>query len=325
MKKIASTVTDTATDNITMPYTHANTKPNKLLTGFISVRAPELKHVHKSLQGTTSVTEVTNKFGRPDGNGELKTDHVEETLRFLNTVDLVESPTGDIRDTVELINKRHFDKDLPFETRLLYHCNQQDGRQHHFAAVYNSLLTEKSRTVDAERNKIRTILKRETDYEFSWTDEKIDMWITLSEQLGLVSEIYDGIVLSPCRALMHDALLLAPATSGENPGYDRGAIENGEFRQALDWIENNLFSISSDWKGTPRLHPAIADVLRNMEEDGVLSLSAPGDAQNEVKLPPADLKNDVRGNRRSVTNYSVETRPSETAYEYPLNQLLTQQ
>jgi len=308
-----------------MTYTHANTRPNKLLTGFISVRAPELKHIHRSLQGATSVAEVTNKFGRPTGSGEIKTDHVEETLRFLNVVDLVESPTGDVRDTVEPINERYFDEELAFEARLLYHCNQQDGRQQHFAEVYSSLLTEKSRTVDAERNAIRTILKRETDYDFSWTDEKIDMWVTLTEQLGLVSETADGLVLSPCRALMHDALLLAPAASGEDPVYVDGSVENGEFRQALDWIENNLFSVSSDWKGTPRLHPAIGDVLRNMEEDGVLSLSAPGDAQNEVKLPPSDLDNDVRGNRRSVTNYSIETRPSETAYEYPLNQLLTQQ
>jgi hypothetical protein len=308
-----------------MTYTHADTKPNKLLTGFISVRAPELKHIHRSLQVVTSVAEVTNKFGRPTESGGIKTDHVEETIRFLNVVDLVESPTGDVRDTVEPINERHFDEELAFEARLLYHCNQQDGRQQHFVEVYSSLLTEKSRTVDAERNAIRTILKRETDYDFSWTDEKIDMWVTLTEQLGLVSETDDGLVLSPCRALMHDALLLAPAASGEDPVYVGGSVENGEFRQALDWIENNLFSISSDWKGTPRLHPAIADVLRNMEEDGVLSLSAPGDAQNEVKLPPADLENDVRGNRRSATNYSIETRPSETAYEYPLNQLLTQQ
>lgn len=308
-----------------MTYTHADTKPNKLLTGFISVRAPELKHIHRLLQGVTSLAGVTNKFGRPTGSGETKTDHVEETLRFLNVVDLVESPTGDVRDTVEPINERHFDEELAFEARLLYHCNQQDGRQQHFTEVYTSLLTEKSRTVDAERSAIRTILKRETDYDFSWTDKKIDMWVTMTEQLGLVSETEDRLVLSPYRALMHDALLLAPSASGEDPAYDDGSVENGEFRQALDWIENNLFSVSSDWKGTPRLHPAIADVLRNMEEDEVLSLSAPGDAQNEVKLPPSDLKDDVPGNRQSVTNYSIETRPNETAYEYPLNQLLTQQ
>jgi hypothetical protein len=305
-------------------YTPATNKPDKLLTGFISVRAPELKHIYSSLQGTTSVSEVTSKFGRPTGSGELKTDHVEESLRFLNAVDLVESPTGDIRDTVEPINKRHFE-DLPFEARLLYHCNQQDGRQSHFADVHRALLSEGSRTVNASRDDLRTILKRETNYDFSWTDEKIDMWVTLCEQIGLLSETVDGLVLSPCRALLYDALILAPTSSGEDADYDDETTENGEFRRAVNWVNDNLFTVYKARTGTPRLHPAIADVFRNMEEDEVLSLSAPGDAQNQVEVPPADLDDDVRGNRRSVTHVSIKSRSTETAYQYPLNQLLTHQ
>jgi len=70
---------------------------------------------------------------------------------------------------------------LAFEARLLYHCNQQDGRQMHFADVYSALLAEESRTVSASDDDLRTILKRETDYNFSWTDEKIGMWVTLCE------------------------------------------------------------------------------------------------------------------------------------------------
>jgi hypothetical protein len=62
-----------------------------------------------------------------------------------------------------------------------------------------------------------------------------------------------------------------------------------------------------------------------MEDDKVLSLSAPGDAKNEVKLPPANLGEDNRGNRRSITHVSVRPRPHETAYQYPLNQPLTHQ
>lgn len=305
-------------------YTPANKKPDKLLTGFISVRVPELKHIYASLQGSTSVSEVTSKFGRPTAAGELKADHVEDSLRFLNAIDLVESPTGDIKDTVEAINERRFEE-LAFEARLLYHCNQQDGRQAHFAAVHRALLSEGSRTVNAGRDNLRTVLKRETDYDFSWTDEKIDMWVTLCEQLGLVSETDDGLVLSPCRVLMHDALILAPTSSGEDPDYDDDPVENGGFRRALNWINDNLFTVYEERTGTPRVHPAIADVLRNMEEDEVLSLSAPGDAQNEVEIPPSDLNDDVRGNRRSVTHISIRSRPSETAYQYPLDQLLTHQ
>lgn len=303
-------------------YTPANTKPDKLLTGFISVRAPELKHLYGAIQGATSVDELTNKFGRPTEDG-LETDHVEETVRFLNTVDLVESPSGDIRNTVERINEHQF-KGLPFEPRLLYHCNQQKGRQTHFAAIYPALLTEGDRTVSAKRDDLRTILKRKTDYEFAWKDEKIDMWLTLCEQLGLVTETEDSIVLSPCRALFHDALILSPTDTDKEPNYDDVEVKNGEFRRALDWINDNLFAVYEERAGTSRVHPAIADVLRNMEDDGVISLSSPGDSQNAVEIPPEDLDDDVRGKRRDATRVSIHSRPDKTAYQYPLTQPLTQ-
>lgn len=302
-------------------YTPAANKPDKLLTGYISVRAPELKHIYASLLGATSASEVTNRFGRPTASG-LETEHIEDTLRFLNTVDLVDSPSGDVRETVEPVNDSRFDG-LAFEARLLYHLNQQGGRQAHFADVYRALLREGTRTLDADAGSLRTILKRETDYDFSWTDEKIRMWVTLCEQLGLITEADDDLVLSPCRALVYDALVLAPMDENERPLYDDNTVEDGEFRRALNWIHDNLFAVFEERAGTPRVHPAITDVLRNMEADEVISLTTPGDAGNEVVLPPTDLTQDVRGNRRHVTRISVSERLDETSYEYPLNQSIT--
>ena len=212
-------------------YTPANSKPDKLLTGFISVRAPELKHVYRSIQEPTSVSEVTGKFGRPTARGS-KTDHIEDTIRFLNAVDLVESPSGDIRGTVERVNEDLFEE-LSFEARFLYHCNQQSDRQRHFADVHRALMEEGVRTISASRDDIRTVLKRETDYDFSWTDPKINMWLRLCEQLGLISETDDGIVLSPCLALLYDALVLAPPGAGVVPSHD-ATVDTGEFRRILD-------------------------------------------------------------------------------------------
>jgi len=195
----------------------------------------------------------------------------------------------------------------------------------HFADVYSALLAEESRTVSASDDDLRTILKRETDYNFSWTDEKkIGMWVTLCEQLGLITETDDDLILSPCRALLHDALVLAPISSEEDPEYDDIEVENGELRRALDWINDNLFAVYEERAGTLRVHPAIADVLRNMEDDGVISLSSPGDSQNPVKIPPENLADDICGNRRDATRLSIYSRPDETAYEYPLTQFLTQ-
>lgn len=307
---------------MTVTYTPADSKPEKLLTGFISVRAPELKHVYRAIQSATSVDELINKFGRPTDDGP-ESDHIQDTVRFLNAVDLVESPSGDIKSTVDRINGGLFD-DLAFEARLLYHCNQQGGRQMHFVDIYRALLAEKSRTVSASPDDLRTILKRDTDYNFSWTKEKIGMWVTLCKQLGLITEMSDDLLLSPCRALVHDALVLAPMSSNEDPEYDTIEAQNGEFRRALDWINDNLFAVYEERAGTPCVHPAIADVLRNMEEDEVISLSSPGDAKNPVKIPPENLADDVRGNRRDATRLSLSPRPDETAYEYPLTQFLTQ-
>lgn len=303
-------------------YTPAADKPDKLLTGYISVRAPELKHVYESLLRGSSASDVTKRFGRPKETGDLEKEHVDNTHRFLNAVDLVDSPSGDVRETVEPINNSQFDG-LPFEPRLLYHLNQQSGRQAHFTEVYHALLSEGARTVEADAGSLRTILKRETDYDFSWTDEKIGMWVTLSEQLGLITETDDDIVLSPCRALVYDALVLAPMDEDEEPSYVDQTVEDGGFRHALSWINDNLFAIFEERTGTPRVHPVVTDVLRNMEDDDAISLTKPGDAENQVVLPPGDLTQDVRGNRRRVTRISVSERPDETAYEYPLNQLLT--
>jgi hypothetical protein len=150
------------------------------------------------------------------------------------------------------------------------------------------------------------------------------MWVTLCEQLGLVTETDDGLVLSPCRALMHDALVLAPTSEGETAEYG-GEVEDGEIRQLLDWIADNLFAVYTNRTGSPRVHPAIADVLRNMAEDSVITLSSPGDAQNEVKLPPEDLNEDSRGSRQAVTYLSIQNTPDETAYQYPLDQFITHQ
>jgi hypothetical protein len=311
-------------------YKSANDKPDKLLTGFISVRVPELKQIYSSIQGTTSTSEIIKKFALPAPGG-FNEDQVKECLRFMNAIDLIESPTGDILDTVEKINDRHLG-DIPFEIRLLYHCNKQEGKQSHFSDIYYASLIEGDKVIvpdpdtpDSSRDELRAILKRETDYNFSWTDEKIDMWIAICEQIGLVTETDDGIVLSPCRALLHDALALAPVDSNDTPGYGNKTFEDGEAESILHWINENLFTVYEDNVGSRRVHPAISDVLRNMSEDEVISLSAPGDAQNEVTLPPKDLTEDKRGNRMKITNISVRSKPSEPAYEYPLNQLLTQQ
>jgi len=81
------------------------------------------------------------------------------------------------------------------------------------------------------------------------------MWVTLTEQLGLITETEDGLVLSPCRALMYDVLALAPTTSSEDPDYDDLTVDGGEVQQMLNWVNDNLFTIYEARTGTPKIHP----------------------------------------------------------------------
>jgi len=89
----------------------------------------------------------------------------------LNAVDLVESPTGDVLDTVERINDRHFEDCLSRRACCITATSRAVVRV--ISQIFTrALLSEGSRIVNAGRDNIRTILKRETDYDFSWTNEK---------------------------------------------------------------------------------------------------------------------------------------------------------
>jgi hypothetical protein len=139
------------------------------------------------------------------------------------------------------------------------------------------------------------------------------MWRALSTQLGLISETETrGVIPSPCRRLLYDLLDLHEQQE-----------ETTDLYSALSWIEENFFDVFETTTGTPRMHPAVSDVLQNMEFEGVFEIRALSDAKNEVILPESVHTQ----TSRLVSVYDLEAMPDSPAYQYPLTrfeQVITQ-
>lgn len=288
-------------------YVENPSKPEKILTGYGTVRSAELKVIYEAIGEMTPVQEIEHWFGRPKA-GSYETDHIEDCLRFLRTLDMIER-TG--HDVLNPINDSLFDGfDLPFESRLLYHIRRQSNKQYHLAAVHDVAVREIAK--DRSRHGIRrvgvdelvTAVKRATEYDLTWRAEKIEMWANLLGPIGALSftSEFDEILLSPSRALLHGLLCLHQAHR-----------ENGEsLLAALVWIDTEFFPVFGRVEGDPAVHVGVADVLENMIGDGVLALQGMSDRTEVVELPM------TIDDTRTPADYEIDPAPVRPAYWYPL-------
>lgn len=276
-------------------YRFAVNKPDRVLINHNTVRPAELKAVYESLTGDRTVQDIVSDFAQE------KKDNVENCINFLHAVDLLERSRED--RAVSLLN-RDILPDLAFEPRLLYHLRQQRYPKDHLTRIQNVALETDDRSVTLDV--LLPQVKGELDhYDFTWNDTKLRMWRALSTQLGLVSETETrGVILSPCRRLLYDILELYEQQRNDTDLYS-----------ALIWIEN-FFNVFETTTGSPRVHPAVSDVLQNMESEDVLEFRSMSDARSEVTLPES-----VHTQRsRSVSVYEIKSMPESPAYQYPLTQ-----
>lgn len=277
-------------------YRYAVNKPDRVLINYNTVRAAELKAIYESIVNDRTVQNVVSDFAHE------KEDNVRDSIDFLHAVDLLERG-GDDR-VVSPLNRDIF-PDLAFEARLLYHLRQQPHPLDHLTRIQNVALktADRSVTLDVLLPPVKGDLDR---YDFAWNETKLRMWRALSTQLGLVSETDTrGVILSPCRRLLYDLLDL----------YERQE-DTIDLYRALSWVEENFFDVFETTTGSPRVHPAISDVLQNMESEGVLEFRGMSDAKAEVTLPES-----VHTQRsRAVNVYDLATLPDSPAYQYPLAQ-----
>lgn len=277
-------------------YQNATSKPERILINYNTVRAAELKAISDSIVSDRKVQSIVSDFGRKSE------ENVQDCIDFLHAIDLLDRG-GDDR-VVSPFNRGIY-PDLSFEARVLYHLRQQPYPRNHLSRIQNTALNaaERSISLDVLLPEVKSNL---AEYDFSWNETKLRMWRSLSTQLGLVSQTDTrGVILSPCRRLLYDLLELYEREEDSNDIYD-----------ALSWIETNFFDVFETETGTPRVHPAISDVIQNMESEEVLSLRGMSDATNSVTLPES-VHNQTS---RSVNVYDLNSRPDSPAYQYPLAQ-----
>lgn len=287
-------------------YEYNSTKPEKILTGYGTVRGAELKRIYQHILESIPRSEINTKFARPRGQ-ELETDHIDNCIRFLRTLDMVVEEN----DVVAPLNQRLFeDFEVSFEPRILYHIKQQTEKQSHLAAIHEIAIREISSGEDhygARRvsvDELEVAVERNTDYDLQWREEKILMWANLLSPLGAISfsSSHDEILLSPSRVLIHE-LLYHHQENRSNPE---------SLASALTWVDQNFLPVFSRVSGQPRVHSGIASVFESMVEDDVLSLRGMSDRTETVNLPM------IIDQTETPADYSLQSAPKRPSYWYPL-------
>lgn len=277
-------------------YQFAVDKPDRVLINHNTVRSAELKAIYESLVSERTVKNIVSDFAHE------KEDNVRDCINFLHAIDLLERGHDD--RVVSPLNRELY-PNLAFEARLLYHLRQQRYPKDHLTRIQNVALQidDRSVTLDVLLPQVKGELDQ---YDFAWNETKLRMWRALSTQLGLVSETKTrGVILSPCRRLLYDLLEL----------YEQQE-DTTDLYSALTWIEENFFNVFETTTGSPRVHPAISDVLQNMESEEVLELRGMSDAKDVVTLPES-----VHTQRsRSVNVYDLAALPDSPTYQYPISQ-----
>lgn len=277
-----------------MSYTYASGKSEKDLASYQSVRGADVKAVYSEVSELTPLTQLYRDFGRPQPGGASKTP-VDNTVQFLNAIDLIERPADDV---VEPMNGQPYDE-LPFELRVLHHLRQQEGEQEHFIDLHRVLAKGDREFYDKEE--LEEDAKRELDYALDWNVQKVETWYNLVGPMGLVS-VRDNqeILTSPSPRLVYDLL----DTFEEREG-------SAQLREALDWVEREFCYCYVDPGGAvPKVHRGLSRTLTSMEADGVLMLSSPSDAVREVSLPTSAAN--------TTSGFTLAPRPERPAYQYPL-------
>lgn len=287
-----------------MSYTYNDGKPRALLVNYGTVRGAELKNLYRVLksQGDIPKSALEMRFARPESqSGTRNTDHLDACLKFLRTLDMV---TVSAQGVVRLQNDNVY-PELNFEERLLHHIRQQEQKQYHLSYLFDVLAKQDRRRI--ERESFLTAVKQDDGRAFGlqWNVTKLNMWCNLAETLGALSYVGNSeIVASPTRALLYD-LLSWYSEHGDDPE---------EFLGAMNWIHDGILPVYASRPGNPRLATGVADVVRNMRSEGVLSLRSMSDTQRVVELP--DRSGETT---EPIASFSVESRPVTAPYTHPLD------
>jgi len=287
-------------------YEYNDDKPEKLLTGYNTVRGAELREVYQVLdqQGDVPASAFEQRFGRPNADSSnINTAHVDRCLKFLRAIDMVEISAQGI---VSLTNRDVYPNIEAFEPRLLHHIRQQQGEQYHLSHIFDVVVSLDRRRIPEEEVLEEVVSDDTRSFGFDWNDDNIRMWANLADPIGAISYLNRGdtnrVLVSPTRKLLVD-LLLWYQNNGDDP--DR-------FARALEWIHEEFFPVFREGASTT-VSVGVADVLNDMEAEGALSLRPMSDTEDVVEVPRSS-----REGSRNVATFTVKGVPDRPSYQYPL-------
>ncbi len=287
--------------------------PDKILTGYGTVRSAELKAIYTFLErlpdseAEIPLSGIESRFGKPIQDGGHDSSHIVDCIKFMHSLDLIERTAQDV---IKPINRTLYPS-LSFETRLLYHIrSQSEDDKYQLAEVHDLLmsLTDTDHTNGFRRVSEDQMLERTRDksrFDIRWTPEKVSMWANLLAPIGAISysSEHDEILSSPTRVLLHELLSYHQINADDPEG----------ILPALEWIHNEFIPIFYDVKGAPRLHIGVADTLESMVEDDVLELIGMTDVTQTVRLPKRIDKT------AEPARFVISDAPDEPAYWHPLD------
>jgi hypothetical protein len=264
------------------------------------VRLPELRLLYRTLDnngGYANVSTLRTALAPEDD------DHLNECLRYLRAVDLVDREEERV---VERINDDVL-PDLSFEPRLLLHLNQQPYPQNHIVAAQRVAFAKAPKTL--RRDQLEVELNTELEY-INWNQTKLNGWYRLLQGIGVLSYIDSReLVLSPCPALVYE--LLETFRDTEN---------STDFGEAVAWIEEHFISVLTTRPGTPWLHNGVTDTLQTLLDEEYVDVRGMSDATNEVVLPATHSRNE----ERVVATFELNGWPADppASKRYPLDRFV---
>ncbi|MUV85321.1 hypothetical protein GJ631_01650 [Natronomonas sp. CBA1123] len=279
-------------------YDYSSSKPETDLVNYNTVRVPELRLIYRTLDsvgGHANVSTLRDTMTPEDD------DHLDECLRYLRAVDLVDRNEDRV---VELANEEVF-PNLSFEPRLLLHLNQQDHPQDHVTEAQRVAFAKAPKTL--RRDQLEVELEGELDY-IAWNETKLNAWYRLLQGIGVLSFIDSReLVLSPRPRLLYE--LFETFRDTEN---------STDFGEAVAWIEKHFMSVLTTRPGTPRLHKGVTDTLQTLLDEEYVSVRGMSDATSEVVLPLTHSRNE----EPAVTEFELHGWPTNppASKRYPLDQ-----
>jgi hypothetical protein len=200
-----------------------------------------------------------------------------------------------------------------FEPRILHHIRQQTGQQYHLPYILDVAVSQDQRRIREEELLEAVADDDERSFDLDWREEKIRMWANLYDHLGAVSylnrEDPNEILIAPSRMLLAELL----------QWYQDNGSDPERLARALEWIDEEIVPVFSVRHGTPTVSAGVADVLNDLDAEGVISMRGMSDTEDVVEVPLSS-----RAGSENIATFTVESVPDRPSYRYPLLQSETE-